>query len=345
MNRQQFDADRWTERLFRDHDRRHAYDGQTGEALRSWQAAFRNDLRTVLGFSVIEDASLPGLAPRRLASEEQDGYERQKWTIRTETDFDLPFYLLLPDEPDPPYPVVLVAHGHGERGKELAVGRYETDEQREKIVEDERDIAVQAVDRGYAAIAPDMRAMGELANPADERMGYRTCHTMQLHAQLFGRTLAGDRTWDVTRLLDFVEQRDALDDGRVALTGHSGGGAVTLFAAAVDERVDVVAPSSYFCTFEDSIAAIDHCECNYVPGILRLGEMWDVAGLIAPRPFVAVAGTNDGIFPIDGVHRAFDRLQEIYDGASAPDRCNLYVGNGGHRYYADGVWPFVDEHR
>ncbi|WP_123539385.1 alpha/beta hydrolase [Halosimplex salinum] len=344
MDDEQFDPGAWTERLFRDHERRHAYAGQTGEAFRAWQAEFRPALRSVLGHDVIAEADPPPLAPKRTDSATFDRYVRERWTIRPERGFRLPFYLLVPDDSDPPYPVVLVAHGHGDAGKELAVGRAETDEQRRQIADEERDIAVQAVERGYAAIAPDMRAMGELSNPADVERGYRTCHTMQLHAQLFGRSLVGDRVWDVTRLIDFAEGREDLDDARIGLTGHSGGGAVALFAAAVDERVDVVAPSSYFCTFEDSIAAIDHCECNYLPGVLGLGEMWDVAGLVAPRPFVAVAGREDEIFPVEGVHHSFERLVDIYEAAGAIDRCELVVGDGGHRYYAGGVWPFVDEH-
>lgn len=336
--------DRWTERLFRDHERVHAYDGETGTALRAWQNAFRDDLRTALGIPMIERAGVPSLAPERLETASEDGYQRQEWRIRSETDLQLPFSVLVPDDREPPYPITVALHGHGEGGRSITVGRPETDEQREQVREEERDMAVQAVERGYAAIAPTMRGLGELANRADEDLGYRTCHTLQLHAQLFGRSLAGDRVWDVTRLLDFVEARDDLDEDRVVLTGHSGGGAAALFAAAVDERVDVAAVSSYFCTFEDSIAALDHCECNYVPGVAELGEQWDVAGLVAPRPFVAVNGADDHIFPVEGTRRAFEHLETIYEAADAPDRCALHVGDGGHRYYADGVWPFVGEH-
>ncbi|WP_459191485.1 alpha/beta hydrolase family protein [Halosimplex sp. J119] len=344
MGEPQFDPDAWTARLFRDHGRRHAYEGETGDALRAWQTAFRDELRAVLGHDVIAEADVPSLAPERTGVESLDGYERQRWTLQTETGLRLPFYLLVPDDAEPPYPTVLVAHGHGDAGKELVVGHAETDDQRRQIAEEKRDIAVQAVERGYAALAPDMRGMGELSNPADEEQGYRSCHTLQLHAQLFGRSLVGDRVWDVTRLIDFVEKRPELNDGRVALTGHSTGGTVALFAAALDERIDVVAPSSSFCSFEDAIASVDHCECTYVPGILRLGELWDVAGLIAPRPFVAVAGTEDDRFPIEGVFEAFDRLSGIYEAAGALDRCELVVGPDGHRYYADGVWPFVAQH-
>ena len=86
---------------------------------------------------------------------------------------------------------------------------------------------------------------------------------------------------------------------------------------------------------------IRHCECNYVPGVMRLGEMYDVAGLIAPRPFCAIAGRGDGIFPIDHVEFAYERLKTIYEVAGVGDRCELFIGEGGHRYYKTGAWPFV----
>ena len=79
---------------------------------------------------------------------------------------------------------------------------------------------------------------------------------------------------------------------RIAITGNSGGGTVSLFAAACDTRISVSVPGCYFCTFAGSIGSIAHCDCNYVPGILRLGEMHDVAGLIAARDFLGwPAGT------------------------------------------------------
>ncbi len=78
-----------------------------------------------------------------------------------------------------------------------------------------------------------------------------------------------------------------------------------------------------------------------MPGILRLGEMYDVAGLMAPRPFMAIAGRDDGIFPIQHVRLAFEKLRHVYEVAGAADRCELFVGEGGHRYYGAGAWPFV----
>lgn len=344
MEEPHFQPARHTERLFRDQNREYSFDREDDRDFDTWQSAFRAELREALGLAQRMESEPPGLDSQRLDTEQLYGYERQKWVVRTEPGIRVPFYLLLPTDLSPPYPVVFAVHGHGHTGKELYAGRFETEDQREKIEAGERDIGVQAVQRGYAAIVPDMRGFGELSAVEDYRNESGSCRTMQMHAQLFGRTLVGDRAWDVHRLIDFVEDHADLDDERIVITGNSGGGTVSLFAAAVDERIQVSVPASAFCSFEDSIGSLYHCECNYVPGILSLGELWDVAGLVAPRPFLAIHGQEDPIFPIEATRRAFERLQEIYDAAEVSGNCDLYVGNRGHRYYKDGAWPFIDEH-
>lgn len=335
-----YDHDDRMDFLLRNSRSSRGYDGQDGAEFDAWQRTVRDELADTLGFPEIRAAGRCELDPRRIETEAKDGYERQKWTVRTEPGFRVPFYLLLPDDRQSPAPVVFAIHGHTDIGKELAVGEPSTEEHRSQIADERRDMAVQAVRRGYAVLAPDMRGFGELR----ENDARSACREMQLHAQLFGRSLAGERAWDVRRLVEFVEQRSDLDIDRMAITGHSGGGAVTLYAAALEERFSVVAPNAYFCTFEDSIIEHDHCECNYVPGIRRLGEMSDIAGLVAPRPLLIATGRDDPIFPVDGTRRAFEKLREIYRAVGAEDECELYVGDGGHRFYEDGVWPYVEEH-
>jgi len=337
-------AGEWTGRLFDRRDSPGRYDGETGTAFDRWQADARERLRTTLGFEVIERDGPVDLDPRLVATADADGHERQTWTIATEPGFRVPFYLLVPDDGEPPYPTVLALHGHTTAGKDLAAGLVTGDEREQTIGVEERDMARQAVDRGYAALAPDMRGFGDLTPPEDPRAG-GTCRTLQVHAQLFGRTLAGDRTWDALQVAEFARGRQELDADPLAVTGHSGGAAVALFAAALDTGLSPAVVSSYFCAFEDSIAAIDHCDCNYVPGLCELGEAWDLAGLLAPRPVRFLAGRDDEIFPLAGVRRAFEHLEPIYAAAGAPDACDLVVGDGGHRYFGDAAWSFFEEFR
>ena len=52
---------------------------------------------------------------------------------------------------------------------------------------------------------------------------------------------------------------------------------------------------------------------NYIPNLLRVAEMSDVASLVAPRAFFSESGTKDTIFPIKATREAYARLQRAYD--------------------------------
>ena len=158
---------------------------------------------------------------------------------------------------------------------------------------------------------------------------------------MLGRTLIGERVFDVDRGIDYLAQRGDVNMKSVGIMGNSGGGTTSVFSAAVLPRLSLAAPGSYFCGFKESIMSICHCTCNYVPGLYNVADMSDIMGLFAPRPVVIVNGREDDIFPIRATRRAFRELQQIYDGCGAKARCHLVVGSEGHRYYADQAWPII----
>jgi len=77
--------------------------------------------------------------------------------------------------------------------------------------------------------------------------------------------------------------------------------------------------------------------------VLKYFEMGDLAGLIAPRPFVVVTGAQDPIFPLAGVKQAFAAAEALYKAAGAEDKIKLVVGPEGHRFYAQQAWPVFRE--
>ena len=195
--------------------------------------------------------------------------------------------------------------------------------------------------RGIAALCIEQRSFGERRERHQERVSTHGCHDATMHALMLGRTLLGERVFDVDRGLDYLETRDDVDWSQVGIMGNSGGGTTSLFSAAVLPRIRYAMPSCYFCTFRDSLMSIYHCADNYVPGLLQYAEMADVMGLFAPRPVVLVAGEHDNIFPIEATRRAFADLQEVYAAAGAGDRCQLVVGSEGHRFYAAAAWSVM----
>jgi len=317
-----------------------AFQATTREEWRSWRRRLLGRLRRLVGEFPEEKCDL---APEVLEREPADGYVREKVVFDAEPAASVAAYVLVPDPPPQGAPVVIALHGHGP-GKSRPAGICETDEEREAVIGGERDYAVQAARRGYVAIAPDMRAFGERRNAGDIEAGKgNSCREAFVHGVMLGRTPVGERVWDVMRCLDYLDTRPEADASRATVMGQSGGGTVTLFAGALERRISAAVVSGYFCTFRDSIMVLHHCDCNYVPGLLQVAEMDDVAGLIAPRPLLVVAGREDPIFPIEATERAYQRLERVYALLGCPERLEKYVGDGGHRFYAERVWPFLAE--
>ena len=339
----------------------YAFRARDREELSAWQAAFRPKLREVLGLDNMA-SDLSGYVPKaeRLETSDLGSHVRERWYLWVEPTVPLPFYLLLPKGVKPGVgrvdgspagkasagrlPLVLVPHGHNHPHIYVGISRDEKEEAH--MLEGERDIARQAAaEEGYIVIAPTTRAFGETRTAKDiEADKMHSCRDQLVHDLLVGRTPIGERVWDTSRLIDWGLSNLPVDEGRIAITGNSGGGTISLFAGACDTRIALSMPGCYFCTFVGSIGTIRHCECNYVPGLLRMGEMYDVAGLIAPRPFCAIAGRTDPIFPVEHVRFAYDRLKAIYAVAGAEDRCELSIGEGGHRFYKTPAWDFVKRH-
>ena len=341
----QYDAAIHFGEMYNQAELRYRFSGKTKADFDKWQEAFLPELKKKLGLDRLERQFAGYIPKAEMRASEDVGYAvREHWVIFTEPTVPLPFILLRPKNPVQGAGLVIAPHGHS-RNTELYAGIYENEEEREKGEVGERNVAVQAVKEGYFAIAPTVRGFGETRTLTDQKKeATSSCRVLLLHDILVGRTPIGDRVWDISRLIDWALINLPVDPAKIAVTGNSGGGTVTLFAAACEPRIAVAVPSSYFCTFTGSIGSIHHCECNYVPGIMDLGEMADVAGLTAPRAFCAVHGELDVIFPIGETRKAFAHLQEIYKAAGVPGNCELYVGAGGHRYYKDGVWPFVKKH-
>ena len=136
---------------------------------------------------------------------------------------------------------------------------------------------------------------------------------------------------------------DIVDETKIVCTGNSGGGTATFYASCMDERIAVSLPSCSVCTYGDSIAAMHHCACNFIPNIALDFDMGDLCGLIAPRPFALMAGVNDNIFPKHGVQATFAICEKMYAAAGVPDNCTLLFGDAGHQYYPALAWPWVKE--
>lgn len=300
-----------------------------------WRRRLRTKVRQLLGDTPTERCDLNVKSLWRM---NHPFGSIEKIVFTSEPRSDVLAYVCLPRDVEPPYTWFVCVQGHT-TGFHNSIGVARDDNSKQIDVEGDREFGIGCMRRGLAALCIEQRSFGERREQTQERIGSHGCHDASMHALMLGRTLTGERVYDVDRGIDYLSTRDDVRMKHIGVMGNSGGGTVSLFAAAALSRLRYAMPSCYFCTFEDSIMSIYHCMDNYLPGLLKYAEMPDVMGLFAPKPTVLVAGKEDPIFPVRGVRKAYRRLKTIYRAAGAEDRCHLVIGPEGHRFYADLAWP------
>ncbi len=307
------------------------------EDFSEWQARARARLTALLGLPLLRTEENFRV---EWTKENDPAFTETRFLFSSEPDTDVLCHLLVPKKsPEGKLPLVICLQGHS-KGMHISLGRpkYEGDEK--TISGGDRDFARQIVARGQAALAIEQRAFGERGGSPDGPQ----CHDVAMQALLLGRTLIGERCWDISRAIDTVAAHfPMIDTKKIAVMGNSGGGTATIYAAAVDTRITAAMPSCAFCGYLASIGAQHHCVCNYIPGIAREFDMGDLAGLIAPRALIVVNGQHDGIFPVDSAKEQAEIARGLYRDAGAEDKFRHIIGPEGHRFYASLGWPAFDD--
>ena len=189
---------------------------------------------------------------------------------------------------------------------------------------------------GYVCFIVDTLQLGEVPG-----LHHGTYREGRWWWQGRGYTPAGVEVWNGIRAIDYLAERPEVDPDRIGVTGRSGGGAMSWYLGAVDDRLAAVIPVAGITDLRDHVlprapddphprGVIEgHCDCMYFVNTYR----WDfdtLAALVAPKPLLVENTDADPIFPLDGVHRIYDRLETVYEWYDAEDRLGLVIGEGGH---------------
>ncbi len=263
------------------------------------------------------DELLGGTEPR------QEPVERQRATgrrggagvegvvLEVEPGIVVPLLLLLPEGASGPPPVVV---GLAQEGK----GRF--------LAEHRGQIAA-LLEAGAAVCLPDLRGTGETAPEAPHawQLAWNSPGTWISSSELMlGGTLLGGRLRDARAVLRYLRRRGELDGRRVALWGDSFspvnpeqfddpplktdapphlaepmGALVALLGGLFEESVRAVSARRGIVGF-CSLLAAPACHVPHdvlVPGVVRAGDVADVAAALVPRGLRLVE-------PVDGRNRA-----------------------------------------
>lgn len=305
-----------------------------------WKNQVQKKYKQLLGLSEIEKNQVE--IKIKIEYQQDKGYYNEiRFTFESEKDCTVPCYLLIPNINKEKYPVLICLQGHS-TGFHNSIGKaiYDGDEQ---YIKTRGDFGIQAVKNGYAALCIEQRGMGERKTTVANEMPERGCDFTSYTVLLLGRTIIGERVWDISKAIDTLKFFKQIDTDKIGCVGNSGGGTATYYAACFDERIKIAVPSCAVCSYKESIAKLFHCSCNYIPGAYKYFDMGELACLIAPRNLIIIAGKKDDIFLFNGVKQVYNIINKIYKNHNSSDNCKLVISPKGHYWDKDLIWDSVNK--
>jgi cephalosporin-C deacetylase-like acetyl esterase len=265
------------------------------------------------------------LNPKITGTLQRNGYRIEKILFESRPDCMVSANLYVPDKISGKAPGVIAPCGHSENGK--ACDLYQAFCQR-------------LVQSGFVVLIYDPFNQGERDQYAllTEREPVRSCcpahNMMGKQLELLGEFFGMWRVWDGIRALDYLLTRPEVDPKRIGLTGNSGGGTLTTWLWAVEDRFTMAAPGCFVTTFlhnlENELPADNE---QYPPGVIGGGlDMADFFIVQAPKP-VILLGQKYDYFDRRGFLETYEELQKIYGILKAPKKNLSYnLGPQGHGY-------------
>ncbi|HID23376.1 MAG TPA: hypothetical protein EYP14_13395, partial [Planctomycetaceae bacterium] len=278
------------------------------------------------------------LEARVVGQLEGDGFRIEKIVYASQPRHHVTALLYLPTSP-PPYPGVLIPCGHSHNGK---------------AAEGYQRVGMLLARNGIAALCYDPIGQGEryqvlAAEPQESFFGTlrlrpphplakylcTTEHTLvDVGAILVGANTARYRIWDGMRGIDYLVSRPEIDAKRIGCTGNSGGGTLTSYIMALDERVACAAPACYLTTFQRLLesAGPQDGEQNIFCQLAFGMDEAEYVLMRAPKPTLLLAGTQDPTFDCRGTWEIFRDAKRFYARFGYPERVDLVEADAPHGF-------------
>lgn len=289
----------------------HAYQGQAGPDFVRWREAGRSAFARTLGYAPRPS----GGAVRETEVTAYPGYTQTKLYLETSYGFWLPAYLLVPAGGGK-RPAVLALPGHDgppERGARAIAGLDTPSNY-------QRAFGRKLAEAGYVVLAIDVPGVGEL-----EELYYQRLMALGL---LTNQPLKRMMLENAHQALTYLLARPEVDPEATGAMGVSLGGELAMYLGVLDPRVKFVGASGFFAGFKDYYPLVS--PSLFIPGLLRVADVPDLAAMVAPRPLWLQVGEKDRLVPADKARLRFEKVRRAYAAAGAPGRAMLDVHAKAH---------------
>ncbi len=198
--------------------------------------------------------------------------------------------LIFPKTQDKKLPAVVICNGHSPDGR---------------LGEAYQRMGFSLAEQGFVVLMSDNLGQGS----RKEFEHWDAVTPLHLGITFQGMIVAESNAW-----IEWLSEQPFVDATKIGACGNSGGGTLTLFLAATNQRLAAIAscgyPSDFLFIHEKEKK---HCACNLLRGCAYRADMWEIYSLFAPKPLMLSNGKYDDIFPADIFRRMSRKVRTVYE--------------------------------
>ena len=204
-----------------------------------------------------------------------------------------------------------------------------------------RAFAARLAERGFVTFAPH----NCYRDGNDFRQLQRKLHPLK-------RSLCSIFLAQHDRHLDWLSGLPFVDPSRIGFYGLSYGGFTAVHVPPLLDRYALAISSA---EFNDMVRKAASTRDHYSYPFYNTYEIFefnkantfgygDLAGMMAPRPFMVERGHHDGVAPDEWVASEYAKVRRLYAALGIPERTAIEFFNGGHVINGVGTFAFLHHH-
>ena len=264
-----------------------------------------------------------------IGEEKREGYTARKLEFNLSDFYRVRAYVLIPDG-EGPFPAVNLLHDHGAHlyiGKEKMIRPFDDD----SLVLDDADKWVDNLyggqyfgdylaKNGYVVFSTDAPMWGERGRA--EGVDRSKYDIIAGNMMMYGRDLSAFMTYDDIASTDFLATLPEVDPKRIGCAGCSMGAYRAWMLSALSDKISACAAVCWMITTDVQMTwTYGRKEsggfANCIPALRQYLDYPHIASIACPKPTLFISGTEDKLFKVPGVKKAFKIMHEVWDSQNA----------------------------
>lgn len=264
-----------------------------------------------------------------IGEEKREGYTARKLEFNLSDFYRVRAYVLIPDG-EGPFPAVNLLHDHGAHlyiGKEKMIRPFDYD----SLVLDDADKWVDNLyggqyfgdylaKNGYVVFSTDAPMWGERGRA--EGVDRSKYDIIAGNMMMYGRDLSAFMTYDDIASTDFLATLPEVDPKRIGCAGCSMGAYRAWMLSALSDKISACAAVCWMITTDVQMTwKYGRKEsggfANCIPALRQYLDYPHIASIACPKPTLFISGTEDKLFKVPGVKKAFKIMHEVWDSQNA----------------------------